>query len=229
MTRVVTTPLNYLQTGGRALTLGLEELAENVPILGDIADVVVDTERTEADKRSNWEKIFDPNTTYGFGEIAEKTGNKWADRFIGLAGDIALDPLTYLTAGGSRVVAGLSHVDEAADALRLANEGLEIANAVGDAAQVERATEALKRAEDYVSRAPKLGTTEAREVRLPRNRAERANLLADLSETKAGRQFLEEMPGEAKLGGQRGFQTMSQEAREAIGIQRPGLPRAWCR
>ena len=223
VTRVVTTPLNYIQTGGRAITLGLEELAENVPVLGDIADIVVDTERTEADKRSNWEKIFNPNTTYGFGEIAESTGNKWLDRAVGLAGDIALDPLTYLTAGGSRIVAGVSHVDEAADALRLASEGLEIAEAVGDAAQVKKATDAVRRAEEYVTKAPKMGVTPSREVRLPRNRAERVDMFGELSETKAGRQFLEEFPGEVRRGGQRGLQTMSQEAKEAIGIQRPGL------
>lgn len=47
--------------------------------------------------------IADP--TYGFGDVVgDITDNKWVNRAIGFAGDVLLDPLTYLTAGGSAVV-----------------------------------------------------------------------------------------------------------------------------
>ena len=223
ITRAVTMPLNYLQTGGRAITLGLEELAENVPILGDIADVVVDTKRTEADKRSNWEKVFSPSTTYGFGEIAESTGHKNLDRLIGLAGDIALDPLTYLTAGGTRLVAGLGHVDEAADALRLASQGLEAAEAAGDAAQISRATEALRHAEDLVAKAPTLEPRPLIRQQMPRTRAERVEFISRLEGTEEGQRILREFPGELQRAGARGFHTATPALKEALNIQRPGL------
>ena len=204
ITRAVTMPLNYLQTGGRLATLGLEELAENVPILGDIADVVVDTKRTEADKRSNWEKVFNPNTTYGFGEIAQSTGIPNLDRAIGLIGDIALDPLTYLTAGGTRLVAGLGHVDEAADALRLASQGLEAAESAGDAAQVARATEKLRRAEEYVAKAPTMEPRPPIRQQMPRTRAERVEFISRLEGTEEGRRILSEFPGEIQRAGRAG-------------------------
>jgi len=35
----------------------------------------------------------------GFGDVIGETGNKWLDRAIGFTGDVALDPLTYLTFG----------------------------------------------------------------------------------------------------------------------------------
>ena len=38
---------------------------------------------------------------FGFGTAFANTGNKWADRFIGFAGDVLLDPTTYITFGGS--------------------------------------------------------------------------------------------------------------------------------
>ena len=56
--------------------------------------------------------------TFGFGDMfPDPTGNKWADRSIGLAGDIAFDPLTYLTGGAG--VAGKA--GRAAGLTRLAN------------------------------------------------------------------------------------------------------------
>ena len=38
---------------------------------------------------------------FGFGTAFANTGNKWADRLIGFAGDVLLDPTTYITFGGS--------------------------------------------------------------------------------------------------------------------------------
>ena len=49
-----------------------------------------------------WDQFTDP--TFGAGDVFGKTGNKWLDRAIGFTGDVLLDPLTYLTLGGSAVV-----------------------------------------------------------------------------------------------------------------------------
>lgn len=57
------------------------------------------------------------DSTYGFGKAFHiDTGNKWLDRAIGFAGDIALDPLTYATFGAS---AGFKAAEGAADAARV--------------------------------------------------------------------------------------------------------------
>lgn len=46
--------------------------------------------------------------TFGFGTVVgNATGVKWVDRAIGLAGDILLDPMTYLSFGGSRAAKAL--------------------------------------------------------------------------------------------------------------------------
>ena len=49
-----------------------------------------------------WDQFTDP--TFGAGDVFGKTGNKWLDRAIGFTGDVLLDPLTYLTLGGSAIV-----------------------------------------------------------------------------------------------------------------------------
>lgn len=49
-------------------------------------------------------QIKDP--TFGVGDFVD-TGNKWQDRILGFAGDVALDPLTYATLGAGRF-AGLT-------------------------------------------------------------------------------------------------------------------------
>ena len=43
---------------------------------------------------------------FGFGHMVPETGNTWLDRFIGLGGDILLDPMTYV--GGSGLWANAS-------------------------------------------------------------------------------------------------------------------------
>ena len=46
-----------------------------------------------------WDQFQDP--TFGFGSISGNlTNNRWLNRVIGLAGDIALDPLTYVAGAG---------------------------------------------------------------------------------------------------------------------------------
>jgi hypothetical protein len=51
---------------------------------------------------ASWDDWFDQvrDQNFGFGSVVGSTGNRWADRFIGLAGDILLDPMTYVAGAG---------------------------------------------------------------------------------------------------------------------------------
>jgi hypothetical protein len=91
-------PLMVLDYGRSGLVSGVQELA-------DIVDGNKDTKGSFGD-------LFNQTKNHiGFGDIKQfKTNNKWLDRLIGFTGDVALDPLTYLTLGvgttanlGSRV------------------------------------------------------------------------------------------------------------------------------
>lgn len=96
--KTLMSPLMVLDYGRSAAVSGVKELADaldgNVQTKGDFLDFMKQTKNH-----------------IGFGDIEQfKSGNKWMDRFIGFAGDVALDPLTYLTLGtgatanlGSRV------------------------------------------------------------------------------------------------------------------------------
>ena len=233
VTRAVTTPINYLQTGGRAVTLGVQELAEALPEgpdwlnnlpAGSLAGLIarVDTDKTRADTRSNLEKVFSPNTTYGYGEIAESTGNKWLDRFQGLGGDIALDPLTYVGNVGARVTTGVAHATRAADELQLATRALTAAEKAGKAKDIAAATKRLAAAEEYVARAPELGTPVIRQ-QMPRTRAERVEFAGRLPSTPEGQRILAEFPEEIQRAGLRGYHTASPELKAALGIEPAGL------
>ena len=130
-------PLEVLDYGRRGSILGTEYAARALPqeletalaaVGVGIPIALVDESKSRADERSAWEKFRDP--TYGWGQVGQTTGNKWVDRGIGLAGDVALDPLTYLTFGAAPLVKGaptvgrasrFSRMGEAADALRAAD------------------------------------------------------------------------------------------------------------
>ena len=261
VTRVVSAPLNYFQTGGRAVTLGVEEAAEaaaDLPpwaryLIGEVPGAGnllrgIDTERTEADTRSNVEKVFSPHTTYGGGELLYEPENptgaqQWMNRITGLGLDVAFDPLTYVGGGASRVVTqaaprSVQAADDLARATRAAEEAqvaareaLEAATRTGTRTQatddaIDAATAARKeldRATAASENAAGFPAQQDWEIPLPRNRAERANLAGELSKTPEGRRFLTEMPGEARRGGVRGFQVMSPEAKALLRIQDPGL------
>lgn len=87
--------------------------------LGLLADVV-DEDRIDHD-RSNLNKIGDSN--YGYGSIAQSTGNKWGDRAVGFAGDVALDPLTYVSFGAGRFTGGSGRVAAATKLLEAGQDG----------------------------------------------------------------------------------------------------------
>lgn len=81
-------PLTVLDTPRRGIISGLREIA--------------DTMDSDPNTNASWNDFVSQATdpTYGFGTaFADPTGNKWVDRAIGFVGDVALDPLAYLTLG----------------------------------------------------------------------------------------------------------------------------------
>lgn len=124
VTQAALKPLEILDYGRRAITLGMEEFAEG--ITGQ------ELKATEGDERSNMEKLKDP--TYGVGQLlGDLTGNKWADRTIGFLGDVAFDPLTYLTAG----VGAVAGKGARASSLTVLRQAQEAAARSGDDALVK--------------------------------------------------------------------------------------------
>jgi hypothetical protein len=86
--RTALKPLEILAIPGRVAWSTIDELSDYAANNGDAS-------------WSDWyNQIKDP--TYGAGRVLPSTGNKWLDRFIGFAGDVALDPLTYATLGAGR-------------------------------------------------------------------------------------------------------------------------------
>jgi hypothetical protein len=234
VTRAAMQPLNYFQMLGRANVLGLEEAAEAVQgsdlLKGTIGRVPqirqllenIDTDRTAADERSNVEKVFAPNTTYGFGEITPESDNPWLNRLVGFTGDVITDPLSFTGGGATRLIQGASHVDEASRALTRATRALELAEEAGDAKKIEQATRAVSMAEDYATRAPTMPRQDIR-MPLPPNRKGRADFIGELQGTPEGQAFIENFPTDVRVGGLRGLQHMSPEAKAALRIEEPGL------
>ena len=149
--RVLNTPIaagflntvDFLDKGRRAVTLGFEELAEG--ITGEEFLTQVDENGNVIDDRSNWDKINDP--TYGVGQLIrdvsfdDSLGN-FFDKGVGFTGDVAFDPLTYLTMGVGKA-AGLGGRAAAAAKLTTAAKAAERA---GDAAGAARLAEGAARA-----------------------------------------------------------------------------------
>lgn len=102
VTRVISQPLDVLDVPRRAVWSTINEVADAVN--GGDASF------------SDWYDQINPlraihgegDTSFGAGDVIQDTGNKWLDRAVGLAGDIALDPLTY--------VAGIGFLGEAGTA-----------------------------------------------------------------------------------------------------------------
>lgn len=80
--------LDVVAMPGRAVVSGIRE----------IADVMDSDNQTDASFGDFFKQIKDP--TFGVGKAFKvNTGNKWVDRIIGFAGDVALDPISYMTFG----------------------------------------------------------------------------------------------------------------------------------
>ena len=99
----VTKGLDVLDYGRRGVILGMETAAKALPdpleFIGSPLLMMVDEDRK--DDRSALDKLKDPE--YGWGQVMQDTGNEWVDRALGFAGDVGLDPLTYLTLGAAKV------------------------------------------------------------------------------------------------------------------------------
>ena len=96
-------PLTTLDVGRRAI---LSTLKETGDLVGGLRgnegqrEVTAGTSGKTGFNFSDWLKqTNDP--TIGYGKIVPSpTGNKWIDRLIGFAGDVALDPISYVSGPG---------------------------------------------------------------------------------------------------------------------------------
>ncbi|NCG21721.1 MAG: hypothetical protein GWP91_22115, partial [Rhodobacterales bacterium] len=75
--------------------LGAEELSEFISGEEFSTQKNADGTLNEFGQQSNWDKLNDPE--YGFGKLmGDVTDNKWINRTVGLVGDLAFDPITYV-------------------------------------------------------------------------------------------------------------------------------------
>jgi hypothetical protein len=91
-TNPVVAVLGALDTGRRGVAAVLKELDDLVPGTG--------RDRAKSDGFSLADIPANFRQNIGAGDLVD-TGNKWVDRGVGLAGDIATDPLSYLTLGAA--------------------------------------------------------------------------------------------------------------------------------
>lgn len=178
VTRTVLKPLEVLALPGRAVVSARKELGDLIDavvsdprfakalpgqserVVGELARTVLlpeeqflrrigsGVEHDDPSLRQLVSQARDPR--FGFGSTIEPTGNKWADRFIGFGGDVAFDPLTYLTLGGTQVV---NLPGRAATATRFLDDVMARAAAVSDdAARQAMMDEAADLARRYVQR-----------------------------------------------------------------------------
>ena len=162
VSQAVLKPLEYLDYGRRAVTLGLEEFAEG--ITGEEMPSQLNPDGTLKDTRSNLDKLNDP--TYGVGQLIrdvsfdDSLGN-FFDKGVGFLGDVALDPLTWVTAGAGAAI-GKAGKANAIAKLGKAQEAADVAvkqakRSVGFADDLPEAQRALDRAVEYRKA---LGTSE---------------------------------------------------------------------
>jgi hypothetical protein len=94
-------PLGKVVTeGGKLLTIPGKTIVSGIQ---EVADALDSDPNTNASFGEFTKQITNP--TFGFGTvIGDLTGNKWVDRTLGLIGDLATDPLMYVTLGGSKAI-----------------------------------------------------------------------------------------------------------------------------
>ena len=231
VTKSVLTALGPLGTLRKAATLGVEEGAEHyqdVPdwLKGALDQIgvgkilgAVDTKRTEADKRSNWSKLA-PNSDYGFGQLLNPDNPAWANRIAGFVGDVALDPLTYLTGGSYKAAQGGAEAAKAAKEASLLARASELA---GEEAPIaSRAAARLSSAGGPVTEeaAARWAAQGVKETAIHGAKG-RAGLVADYLVNHPDVPV--ELQQQMLRGAERGFNTLAPEAREALGVARPGL------
>lgn len=245
----VLTPLGLMGTGRKAVEVGAGEFAQHAPqglqsalaqigatqtgTLGGLymhqpltqianpaayatntqAGGFVDKERAKQAIGNPIGTILNPQSPLGFGNYLDPKNGQWTNRIIGLTGDVAMDPATYvnpipsarLLAGGDKALAEAADASEVA--LRKAvSEGADAATIAGHTATRDAAVDALRQSQRSV---PIHG------------RADRIKIISEL----AGRdpEAFAAYQDELTKGAQRGFNTMSPEARRVAGIADPGL------
>ena len=89
VSRAILRPLSVLDYPRAGIVSGINELADALD--------------NQSDTSASWgDWLGQTKEHIGFGDVIDETGNKWLDRAIGFAGDVALDPLTYVTLGAGR-------------------------------------------------------------------------------------------------------------------------------
>jgi hypothetical protein len=155
-------PLEVLDYGRRAVTSTLKE--------------AYDYGKTGEFSTEDWRKqTNDP--TFGVGKFVN-TGNKWLDRGVGFLGDVALDPVNYVTLGaGTFIGAG----GRAALATRLLEAGASEA-VVSKAGKLGLA--GLKSAEREAYNLPRAGLYLGQNIRIPGTGLPGSGLGRTLAETR---------------------------------------------
>lgn len=164
----------------------------------EIVDALDGDENTNASWGDLTRQTLDP--TFGFGKaFVSPTGNKWVDRIIGFAGDVALDPLTYVTLGAGKISKGMQVLDEAGNVVKGA-KGISIAGKEGRLALSKRLLEVGAPDEVAVAAA-----------RYGRRAVKDADLLAKAGVNRAGVYFMgRRVAGTTRIGEglERGLVTM---------------------
>ena len=196
----------------------------------------IDTDKARAEKRGVFERIA-PRSDFGHGQILTSTGNKWGDRVQGFGGDILNDPLMLADGGGviyrpailaedaakvsgvtPKVVTAAREASEQAATHLAEREALATFTGVDEG--LADARKASAQADEALRQAPKTVIREEREIPIPHNRKGRATIATEWATENPTlyRQYADEV---AK-GIKQGFEAMSPEAREALGVKTGG-------
>jgi hypothetical protein len=98
-------PLQMLDLGRSGIISGLKEISDAIDFNDDT-------------KASFGDFTRQTRNHIGFGDIIAENGglgNKWLDRIVGFAGDVAFDPMTYLTLGTGNLAGLTGRMNLAAD------------------------------------------------------------------------------------------------------------------
>lgn len=119
-------PIGHAVTGA----LGVLDIPRRMVVSGihELSDAIGSGDASWNDFAN---QVKDP--TYGVGRYVH-TGNKWLDRGIGFAGDVAADPLTYVTLGAGKFAGQSGRVEAAlkvAEAVKAGDLGAESVAKIG--------------------------------------------------------------------------------------------------